>query len=144
MISRLAGEMCIREPRLLAQVPAQRWAHPWPWRHNDRPIAAVNIMTAGNTVLFKPKILSVNSNLVNTKFGYENPNVQTLVKWLELPSLRFPGGTVGNYYKFDADGFYCDAATLRSTSRKTACGQLNVWNQVVCRVAPRGPSRRPS
>ena len=81
-------------------------------------------MTAGNTVLFKPKILSVNSNLVNTKFGYENPNVQTLVKWLELPSLRFPGGTVGNYYKFDADGFYCDAATLRSTSRKTACGQL--------------------
>jgi hypothetical protein len=47
--------------------------------------------------------------------------VQKLLRWLRLPSLRFPGGTVGNFYNWTTDKFYtqdvgCTAIETRDSN----------------------------
>ena len=47
-----------------------------------------------------------NSNMMNGDYGYLDTNFVELTKALAPKTLRFPGGTVGNFYHWEPGGFF--------------------------------------
>lgn len=55
-----------------------------------------------------------NTNMISGDYGYLDPDFIELTKILAPKTLRFPGGTVGNFYHWESGGFFEDemASTL--------------------------------
>ena len=55
-----------------------------------------------------------NTNMISGDYGYLDPDFVELTKVLAPKTLRFPGGTVGNFYHWEPGGFFEDemASTL--------------------------------
>ena len=55
-----------------------------------------------------------NTNMMSGDYGYLDPDFVELTKVLAPKTLRFPGGTVGNFYHWEPGGFFEDemASTL--------------------------------
>ncbi len=47
-----------------------------------------------------------NTNMISGDYGYLDDDFVTLTKTLAPKTLRFPGGTVGNFYHWEAAGFF--------------------------------------
>ena len=47
-----------------------------------------------------------NTNMISGDYGYLDPDFVDLTKALAPKTLRFPGGTVGNFYHWEASGFF--------------------------------------
>ena len=47
-----------------------------------------------------------NSNMMNGDYGYLDDDFVALTKRLAPKTLRFPGGTVGNFYHWEPGGFF--------------------------------------
>ena len=47
-----------------------------------------------------------NTNMISGDYGYLDPNFVELTKALAPKTLRFPGGTVGNFYHWEPGGFF--------------------------------------
>ena len=47
-----------------------------------------------------------NTNMMNGDYGYLDPDFVELTKGLAPKTLRFPGGTVGNFYHWQPGGFF--------------------------------------
>ncbi len=68
-----------------------------------------------------------NTNMMSGDYGYLDPDFVELTKTLAPKTLRFPGGTVGNFYHWEIGGFLQDemASTLN-----TKLNQRNKGNYV--------------
>ena len=102
-----SGEFCVRSPRLSLTVPASSYSYPFPAPASSLVEVAID---SHDRRPFLNDLLSANSQLTSLGqfggLGYHSPQVQELLRWLHLPTLRFPGGTVGNFYCWETDTFY--------------------------------------
>lgn len=79
--------------------------------HNmsDTPVEAlrISIDTHSGTPLRK-ELYGFNSNMMSGDYGYLDEDFVALTKVLQPQTLRFPGGTVGNFYHWNISGFQQD------------------------------------
>ena len=61
-----------------------------------------------------------NSNMISGDYGYLDADFVALTKALAPKTLRFPGGTVGNFYHWEPGGFFENemASTLNTKLNK--------------------------
>jgi hypothetical protein len=97
-IQSAAGQFCARSVQLQLTVPPPSYTYPFPAPNNS---AVSLVIDLADQTLFRSSLLST-----NVAAGYGAPQIQDLLRWLKLPQLRFPGGTVGNFYNWRTDGFY--------------------------------------
>ncbi len=67
----------------------------------------IKIDTQSSTPLRK-ELYGFNSNMMSGDYGYLDEDFVALTKALRPKTLRFPGGTVGNFYHWDISGFRQD------------------------------------
>ena len=67
-----------------------------------------------NTQPLRQALYGFNTNMMSGDYGYLDPDFVELTKTLAPKTLRFPGGTVGNFYHWKIGGFLEDemASTL--------------------------------
>ena len=82
----------------------------------------IKIDTKSNTPLRKD-LYGFNSNMMSGDYGYLDEDFVALAKALQPQTLRFPGGTVGNFYHWKISGFRQDEMN------STLSTQLNKRNR---------------
>ena len=82
----------------------------------------IAIDTQTKTPLRK-ELYGFNTNMMSGDYGYLDTDFVALTKALQPKTLRFPGGTVGNFYHWKTDGFIKDEMTT------TLSLQLNKRNR---------------
>ena len=90
----------------------------------DTPVEALQIKidTKSYTPLRK-ELYGFNSNMMSGDYGYLDEDFVALTKALQPKTLRFPGGTVGNFYHWKISGFRQDEMN------STLSTQLNKRNR---------------
>lgn len=81
----------------------------WKW-DTDKPITEtihIEIDTKTSSPLRK-ELYGFNSNMMSGDYGYLDEDFVALTKALRPKTLRFPGGTVGNFYHWRKSGFNKD------------------------------------
>jgi len=112
----------VKNPRLYdAAPPATPYSFPWTVPAN--PAVSVSIDTHTMTE-FPSSILSMNSHFAWSSFSWSDTVLRRIIlNDFPMKNLRFPGGTVGNFYNWTTDEFYDDAWTAENASRKTLADQ---------------------
>ncbi len=82
----------------------------------------IKIDTQSSTPLRK-ELYGFNSNMMSGDYGYLDEDFVALTKALRPKTLRFPGGTVGNFYHWNISGF------LQDEMNSTLSAQLNRRNK---------------
>ena len=59
-----------------------------------------------NSQPLRQALYGFNTNMMNGDYGYLDTNFVELTKALAPKTLRFPGGTVGNFYHWEPGGFF--------------------------------------
>ena len=59
-----------------------------------------------NTQPIRHALYGFNTNMISGDYGYLDPDFIELTKILAPKTLRFPGGTVGNFYHWEPGGFF--------------------------------------
>ena len=59
-----------------------------------------------NSQPLRQALYGFNTNMINGDYGYLDTNFVELTKVLAPKTLRFPGGTVGNFYHWEPGGFF--------------------------------------
>ena len=59
-----------------------------------------------NTRPVRQALYGFNTNMITGDYGYLDPDFVALTKTLAPKTLRFPGGTVGNFYHWQPGGFF--------------------------------------
>lgn len=113
-----SGTMKVTNLRLVDTPPQAIYQFPFPIPADKS--CTINLVTAEQRP-FPSSLLSVNSHFVWADGNWGDLGVRDAINnRMPLGNLRFPGGTVGNYYDWQTDGFYGDAYTFTSSSRKKA------------------------
>lgn len=91
------------------RAPHLSWTHPevrsdYPFERPAEVGASLAIDTAVASP-FNTRLLGTNQQWTWSPIGYEAEVVQAFVRATRPPSLRFPAGTVANYYDWTTDGF---------------------------------------
>ncbi len=96
------GRAEFRNPRISFEHPPVETDYPF-----ERPgdATATLALSTDNPRPFPNRLLGVNQQWTWSPVGYEHPTVQAFVREVKPPSLRFPAGTVANYYDWRTDGF---------------------------------------
>jgi alpha-L-arabinofuranosidase len=71
----------------------------------------------------KKELYGFNTNMISGDYGYLDTDFFALTKALQPKTLRFPGGTVGNFYHWQTKGF------IKSEMESTLYPQLNKRNK---------------
>ena len=105
-IQQASGRLCARAPRLSYSLPPPSYVYPF-----SAPSTSLVTVTIDPQAQrpFRNNLLSANSQLTGAEklgIGYSNATMRQLLQWLSLPQLRFPGGTVGNFYDWNTDQQY--------------------------------------
>lgn len=80
------------------------------------------VNTQAKTRLRK-ELFGFNTNMISGDYGYLDDDFIALTKALQPKTLRFPGGTVGNFYHWKTEGF------LKDEMGSTLSPQLNKRNK---------------
>ncbi len=83
---------------------------------------SISVDTKSNTPLRK-ELYGFNSNMISGDYGYLDEDFVALTKTLAPKTLRFPGGTVGNFYHWKTAGF------VKDEMNTTLSAQLNKRNR---------------
>ncbi len=113
----LAGSFTLKSPILSESLPKPNYHYPYSSPQTSNSTISID------TKLHQPfnnQLLSVNSHFAYSDIGYEDSRIQALHHHLALPQIRFPAGTVGNFYNWQSDAFYTDEWTFMSPGRKRA------------------------
>lgn len=117
-VQNASGTMKISAPKLTDTPPEANYTFPFDIPVN--PSLHVDISNLQSRP-FPPNLLSINSHFVWAGGDWGDSEVRQIIKErLPLGNLRFPGGTVGNFYDWTTDGFFGDEWTFLSPSRKKA------------------------
>lgn len=112
------GVMKVANPKLLDSPPVVEYKFPF-----DIPSSQLSIdLISNETHKFNDNLLSMNAHFVHSRpLSWSNQQVMSILsKKLQLGNMRFPAGTVGNFYDWKTDGFYGDEWTFLSPSREKA------------------------
>ena len=77
----------------------------------------------GETQPLPKSLYGFNTNMMSGDYGYLDSNFVALTKDLQPQTLRFPGGTIGNFYHWKIAGF------IQSEMSSTGSEQLNRRNR---------------
>ena len=118
MLQQTSGTMTVTNLRLVDTPPTAIYNFPYPIPADKS--CRINLKSTEKRE-FPSNLLSVNSHFVWADGGWADNGIRDAINnRMPLGNLRFPGGTVGNYYDWQTDGFYNDAYTFASSSRKKA------------------------
>ena len=118
-----SGTMTIKNPMITNIRPAMEYSFPFAVPSNPSYNLSIN---TGEKHKFNNDLLSTNSHfrfLSNTGFTWGSPETkEVLSTWFPQTNIRFPGGTVGNFYDWNNDGYhnpdiYPDVKTNSSSER---------------------------
>ena len=108
-INNTTGTMLVKNPALVTTPPTFTY---------EFPFAIPTDVTASLQVdlnqkhLFNNDLLSTNSHFVYASYQWGNSNLNTAINtYFPMSNIRFPGGTVGNYYNYQTDTFYLNGNT---------------------------------
>lgn len=94
------------------------------WQEEDIQSGSLHIEIDTNiTVPLQKDLYGFNTNMISGDYGYLDEDFSTLTKALQPKTLRFPGGTVGNFYHWKTEGF------IESEMGSTLYPQLNKRNK---------------
>lgn len=112
----------VKNPRLYDVAPPAT-PYSFPWTVPANPAVSVSIDTHTKTI-FPSSILSMNSHFAWSSFSWSDTVLRRMIQNdFPMKNVRFPGGTVGNFYNWTTDEFYDDAWTAENASRKTLADQ---------------------
>ena len=101
-----SGTMKVTNPQLLSSPPAASLSFPF-----DIPTDPTCYLTidTNNFHPFENDLLSANSHFTWASYDWRNQEVIDLINSnFPMTNMRFPAGTVGNFYNHTTDGFYND------------------------------------
>ena len=78
-----------------------------------------------NAQPLRQALYGFNSNMMNGDYGYLDTNFVELTKALAPKTLRFPGGTVGNFYHWEPGGFFESEMTSTLNTRLNSRNKRN-------------------
>ena len=94
-----------------------------------------------NTQPLRQALHGFNTNMITGDYGYLDPNFVELTKALAPKTLRFPGGTVGNFYHWEVGGFFENEMTSNEikeiTSNFKSGGMERFFSTTLCSYAIR-------
>lgn len=100
------GKMIVKNPQLVKTPPVVNFSFPFDIPQN--PSCSLSINTQESHA-FENDLLSMNSHFSWASLKWGSPEMQNLIKdKFPMTNMRFPGGTVGNFYEWKSDGFYDD------------------------------------
>lgn len=125
-IQNASGTYLVQNPQLHFSEP-QPTPYSFPYDVPSNTSCTLSINSAAKQA-FNNDLLSTNSHFTFTPVtgekSWSSPEVvQSLNNFYPMENLRFPGGTVGNFYDWQTDGFFGDQATFDSPFRQ------NLYNQ---------------
>jgi hypothetical protein len=96
------GTVMFKDIELSEKVPqnVQRFPFPVP----QKPVCVLNIDTS-ETKKFNNNLLGLNSHFMgyDKLLSYKDKRVQDIIGKIRVPLMRFPGGTVSNWYNYETD-----------------------------------------
>lgn len=105
----ILGTMIVSNPRFSTTFPT--FTYDFPFTVPTNPSASINV----NTTQFHPfenDLLSTNSHFVYAGLQWGDAELNTIINSkFPMTNLRFPGGTVGNYYNYQTDTFFTNTHT---------------------------------
>lgn len=116
-IQNCGGTFSARSAALLDQSPPPQLDYPFAPVSDTK--VTIDVASLGSS-LYIPGIISVNEQQVFSPFSFEDKHMADLLATIRLPQMRFPGGTVGNYYNWQTDSFYDDEYARASPGRAKA------------------------
>lgn len=120
------GTMLVKNPVLTVLPPAFTYEFPFTVPSNVSTSLSVNLNTKHP---FQNDLLSTNSHFVYASYQWGDNALNTAINtYFPMTNLRFPGGTVGNYYNYQTDTFYNNANTPNNLATIAANGYLFKYN----------------
>lgn len=112
------GTMMIRNPQLLETPPTSSYSFPFDIPADPTCTIAIESSKKHN---FENDLLSANSHFSWASYTWsDNENISCINTNFPMSTMRFPGGTVGNFYKYSTDGYHGDSFTFMNQSRENA------------------------
>lgn len=103
-INKAAGTMLVKNPIFTTTPPAFNYEFPFEIPSNTSSSLNVDLNQKHN---FENDLLSSNTHFVFAKVPWSNSALQSAINtYFPMSNLRFPGGTVGNFYNYQTDNFF--------------------------------------
>lgn len=97
------GIFQVRNLKISTSKPAEDLS--FPWAIPADPVCRLDLKST-EAKPFNSRLLGMNSHFVSTaSLSYQRKEIVDLIDSLKIPVLRFPGGTVANWYDYETDGF---------------------------------------
>lgn len=108
-INKANGTMLVKNPILTATAPTFVYEFPFSIPANVETTLNVDLNQKHN---FENDLLSSNTHFVFARIPWSDANLQSAItNYFPMTNLRFPGGSVGNYYNYQTDNFFINATT---------------------------------
>lgn len=112
-----SGTMKITEPLLSSEKMTGDYIFPYPIPAD--PSVTLDVNTSEYHT-FQNDLLSTNCHFTWAPYNWEDNNVKEMIyKKFPMQNLRFPGGTVANFYNWQTDDFYDNAYSDKNNTAKT-------------------------
>ena len=96
------GKVLFRRPQVVFNKPQLPFIYPF--EKPEKPVCRLSIDT-NKSMPMNHQLLGVNQQFVWCPVGYEDAVIGDFLAKLRPPHLRFPAGTVANFYDWKTDGF---------------------------------------
>ena len=125
-VNNTTGTMIVRNPILTTIEPSFTYEFPYAVPSNTNSSLNVNLTQKHN---FQNDLLSTNSHFVYATYQWGNANLDNVINtYFPMSNIRFPGGTVGNYYNYQTDTFYLNATTPNNLYNAANSGYVFNYN----------------
>lgn len=113
-----SGTFTIKNPTLTDTEPVPT-PYSFPYGIPSNPSCRLNL-SSSDLIDFNNDLLSTNSHFSWASKSWGDSEVsETINEHFPMSNLRFPGGTVGNFYNWTTDGYYNDPSTFANNSRQS-------------------------
>lgn len=117
-VQNCTGTMKIRNAQLMDTPPSSTYE--FPFAVPSDPSVTMDLKST-ETHEFENNLLSSNSHFSWASSSWQDQiTVDLINNYFPMTAMRFPGGTVGNFYNYKTDGYYGDAYTFANASRENA------------------------
>lgn len=108
-VNNASGTMIVKDPILSSTPPTFTYEFPFNIPSDVTTTLNVNLSQKHN---FENDLLSSNTHFVFAKIPWSNVALQDAINnYFPMSNLRFPGGSVGNFYNYQTDNFYINSFT---------------------------------
>ena len=108
-VNNTTGIMIVKNPVLVMTPPTFTYEFPFAIPADVSSSLTVDL---NQNHLFKNDLLSTNSHFVYANYQWGDPNLNAAITtYFPMTNIRFPGGTVGNFYNYQTDTFYLNSNT---------------------------------